>query len=146
MVDILRLSQYVINHTPRALSHLELQRVLFLIRLDYNLKNKKDTCEETIVKQIGVIYEPVYDKFLKRYNLDLPKTGENIALPNDLRLSVNRVFYILRNKTFWNWYNFGSLENIAEILKDNDLLHEKKHILSKRELRFLVKEYRKRFW
>lgn len=146
MVDILRLSQYVINHTPRALSHLELQRVLFLIRLDYNLQNKKDIFEEMIVKQIGVIYEPVYDKFLKRYNLDLPKTGDNIALPNDLRLSVNRVFYILRNKTFWNWYNFGSLENIAEILKDNDLLHEKKYILSKRELRILVKEYRKRFW
>ena len=146
MVDILRLSQYVINHTPRALSHLELQRVLFLIRLDYNLRNKKDIFEEMIVKQIGVIYEPAYDKFLKKYNLDLPKTSENIALPNDLRLSVNRVFYILRNKTFWNWYNFGSLENIAEILKDNDLLHEKKYILSKRELKILVKEYRKRFW
>lgn len=146
MVDILRLSQYVINHTPRALSHLELQRVLFLIRLDYNLKNKKDIFEEMIVKQIGVIYEPAYDKFLKKFNQDLPKTGENIALPNDLRLSVNRVFYILRNKTFWNWYNFGSLENIAEILNDNDLLHEKKYNLSKRELRFLVKEYRKRFW
>lgn len=146
MVDILRLSQYVINHTPRALSHLELQRVLFLIRLDYNLKNKKDIFEKMIVKQIGVIYEPAYDKFLKKFNQDLPKTGENIALPNDLRLSVNRVFYILRNKTFWNWYNFGSLENIAEILNDNDLLHEKKYNLSKRELRFLVKEYRKRFW
>ena len=99
-----------------------------------------------IVKQIGVIFEPAYDKFLKKFNQDLPKTGENIALPNDLRLSVNRVFYILRNKTFWNWYNFGSLENIAEILKDNDLLHEKRHKLSNKELRILVKEYRKRFW
>ena len=146
MVDILRLSQYVINHTPRALSHLELQRVLFLIRLDFNLQNKKDIFEEMIVKQIGVIFEPAYDKFLKKFNQDLPKTGENIALPNDLRLSVNRVFYILRNKTFWNWYNFGSLENIAEILKDNDLLHEKRHKLSNKELRILVKEYRKRFW
>ena len=146
MVDILRLSQYVINHTPRALSHLELQRVLFLIRLDFNLRNKKDILEEMIVKQIGVIFEPVFDKFLKKFNQDLPKTSDNIALPNDLRLSVNRVFYILRNKTFWNWYNFGSLENIAEILKDNDLLHEKKHILSNKELRILVKEFKKRFW
>lgn len=146
MVDILTLSQFVINHTPRPLSHLELQRVLFLIRLDFNLRNKKDIFEEMIVKQIGVIFEPVFDKFLKKFNQDLPKTSENIALPNDLRLSVNRVFFILRNKTFWNWHNFGSLENIAEVLKDNDLLHEKKHILSKRELRILVKEFRKRFW
>ena len=146
MVDILTLSQFVINHTPRALSHLELQRVLFLIRLDFNLRNKKDTLEEMIVKQIGVIFEPVFDKFLKKFNQDLPKTSDNIALPNDLRLSVNRVFYILRNKTFWNWYNFGSLENIAEVLKDNDLLHEKKHILSNKELRILVKEFKKRFW
>lgn len=97
------LAQYIINHTNKGVSNLELQKIMYFVVL----KHYKDTGEYLLDKdfeawQFGAIVYDVY-LFYRDYGANsIDKTNENIEIDNSIKQRVDFVLSKLSNYTYWD--------------------------------------------
>ena len=97
------LAQYIINHSNKGISNLELQKILYFVVL----KHYKDTGEYLLDEnfeawQFGAIVYDVY-LFYRDYGANsIDKTNENIEIEDSIKQRVDFVLSKLSNYNHWD--------------------------------------------
>ena len=97
------LAQYIINHSNKRFSNLELQKIMYFVVL----KHYKDTGEYLLDEnfeawQFGAIVYDVY-LFYRDYGANsIDRTNENIEIEDSIKQRVDFVLSKLSNYTYWD--------------------------------------------